>query len=98
MPDAKNLTVWYGPMPESNGRTNWTAILHKGDMVEGFTLARSEYPERVRYDPRRAVPAWAARGRSPASHSPFQFLNPNSTRTQVSLIFIPSSSFVIFVW
>ena len=49
MTDQK-LTVWYGPMPESNGRTNWTAILHKGKMSEGFTIARSEYPGRVRYE------------------------------------------------
>lgn len=48
--DAARLTVWYGPMPESNGRTNWTAILHSGDMVDGVTLARSEYPDRVRYE------------------------------------------------
>lgn len=43
------LTVWYGSMRESNGRTNWTAILHCGDMTRGFTIARSEYPHRVRY-------------------------------------------------
>ena len=48
------LTVWYGSMPESNGKTNWTAILHrKGEPVyEGvnITLDRSEYPDRVRYE------------------------------------------------
>jgi hypothetical protein len=44
------LTVWYGPMPESNGKSNFTAILHKGDLVEGHTIARSEYPDRVRYE------------------------------------------------
>lgn len=46
------LTVWYGPMPESNGKTNWTAILHRKDqcMSEGITIDRSEYPERVRYE------------------------------------------------
>ncbi len=45
------LTVWYGPMPESNGKTNWTASLHrKGDPVKGFTIDRSEYPDRVRYE------------------------------------------------
>lgn len=43
------LQVWYGSTPESNGRTNWTAILHRGDLSEGFTLARSEHPQRVRY-------------------------------------------------
>lgn|GEM_PF-6217182 len=48
------LTVWYGSMPESNGKTNWTAILHrKGDgLMDGphLTIARSEYPDRVRYE------------------------------------------------
>jgi hypothetical protein len=43
------LTVWYGSMPESNGKTNWTAILHNGDMASGMTIDRSEYPDRVRY-------------------------------------------------
>ncbi|OQS40592.1 hypothetical protein [Chromobacterium haemolyticum] len=46
------LTVWYGSMPESNGKANWTAILHRKDgcLSEGFTLERSEYPGRVRYE------------------------------------------------
>jgi hypothetical protein len=44
------LTVWYGSMPESNGKTNWTAILHRGDISEGITLDRSEHPDRVRYE------------------------------------------------
>lgn len=45
------LAVWYGSMPESNGKTNWTAILYrKGEGIEdGFTIDRSEYPDRVRY-------------------------------------------------
>ena len=43
------LTVWYGSMPESNGRTNWTAILHRGKMSEGYTIDRSQYPGRVHY-------------------------------------------------
>lgn len=42
--------VWFGSMPESNGKTNWTAILHKGDITEGFTIARSEYHDRVLYE------------------------------------------------
>lgn len=47
-----HLTVWYGSMPETNGKTNWTAILHrKGECLsEGITLDRSEYPDRVRYE------------------------------------------------
>jgi hypothetical protein len=48
--EPAGLQVWYGPMPESNGKSNFTAILHKGDLVEGHTIARSEYPERVRYE------------------------------------------------
>lgn len=44
------LQVWYGSMPESNGRSNFTAILHRGDITSGFTVARSEYPDRVRYE------------------------------------------------
>lgn len=45
------LTVWFGPMPESNGRTNWTAILMpKGGRIwDGITLDRSEFKDRVRY-------------------------------------------------
>ncbi|WP_324731021.1 hypothetical protein [Pseudomonas paeninsulae] len=46
------LTVWCGAMPESNGKSNYTAILHrKGSCIsEGITLDRSEYPARVRYE------------------------------------------------
>lgn len=48
------LEVWDGPMPESNGKSNFTAILkRKGEsMLMGpiFTIARSEYPDRVRYE------------------------------------------------
>jgi hypothetical protein len=43
------LTVWYGSMPESNGKSNWTAILHRGDISEGYTIDRSEYPDQVRF-------------------------------------------------
>ena len=46
---SDKLQVWFGSMPESNGRTNWTAILHRGDMSEGHTINRSQYPGRVRY-------------------------------------------------
>jgi hypothetical protein len=49
-PVASGLTVWYGSMPESNGKSNWTAILHRGDISDGFTIDRSEYPDRVRYE------------------------------------------------
>lgn len=46
------LAVWYGKMPESNGKSNWTAILHrKGQCIsEGITIARSEYPGRTLYE------------------------------------------------
>lgn len=45
------LTVWYGSMPETNGKANWTAILHrKGEGIQdGMTIDRSEYPDRVLY-------------------------------------------------
>ncbi|MGQ4858904.1 hypothetical protein [Enterobacter roggenkampii] len=39
-------------MPESNGKANWTAILHRkgeGRCMDGFTIDRSEYPGRVLY-------------------------------------------------
>ncbi len=53
MEDHK-LTVWYGKMPESNGRENWTATLRRVNPTDkwdhGFCFARSEYPERVRYE------------------------------------------------
>lgn len=48
-PGNGDLTVWFGPMPESNGRTNWTAILHRGNIEAGFNIDRGEYPEIVRY-------------------------------------------------
>jgi hypothetical protein len=46
------LTVWNGPMPESNGKSNFTAILMRkgGKVWDGITLDRSEYPDRVRYE------------------------------------------------
>jgi hypothetical protein len=50
------LTVWEGAMPESNGRSNFTAVLmRKGASVldgiaGGVTIARSDYPGRVRYE------------------------------------------------
>lgn len=55
--DLNDLAVWYGSMPESNGKTNWTAILYRknpggflGGIGDGYTIARSEYPDRVRYE------------------------------------------------
>lgn len=54
---AVALTVWYGSMPESNGKENWTAILHRkgGNISDGITVDRSEYPERVRYEADRML-------------------------------------------
>jgi hypothetical protein len=49
-PHDGKLTVWYGAMPESNGRHNYTAILHRGNVSSGITIDRSEYPERTRYE------------------------------------------------
>lgn len=53
---AVALTVWEGPMPESNGSQNYTAVLHRKDsegldrFTDGFQFACSEYPDRTRYD------------------------------------------------
>jgi hypothetical protein len=50
------LTVWEGAMPESNGKSNFTAVLHRKDskgfdlFTDGFQFARSEYPDRVKYE------------------------------------------------
>lgn len=48
------LTVWYGAMPESNGKSNFTAILKRKDAGPfdtcHITIDRSEYPDRVRYE------------------------------------------------
>lgn len=47
---ATPLKVWEGQMPESNGKTNYTAILYTDDIMDGITIERSEYPDRVRYE------------------------------------------------
>lgn len=50
------LTVWEGAMPESNGKRNFTAVLMRKEesllngISNGITIARSEYPGRVRYE------------------------------------------------
>lgn len=48
------LTVWEGAMPESNGKSNFTSLLcRKGGGIfdtDAFTIARSEYPGRVKYE------------------------------------------------
>lgn len=56
-PVQQGLAVFYGKMPESNGKENWTAILHRksedglfGGIADGITIDRSEYPDRVRYE------------------------------------------------
>jgi hypothetical protein len=48
-PPSIPLAVWFGSMPESNGKANWTAILYADMFSDGFTLERSEYKDRVRY-------------------------------------------------
>ncbi|MBD9573783.1 hypothetical protein IB260_00550 [Pseudomonas sp. PDM23] len=50
--ERPRLKVWSAAMPESNGKSNFTAILMRegGDICDGFTIARSEYPDRVRYE------------------------------------------------
>ncbi len=49
-PHDGKLTVWYGSLPESNGKSNFTGILHRGDISKGITIEQSEYPDRVRYE------------------------------------------------
>lgn len=50
------LTVWFGSMPESNGKRNWTVMLCRkgqgllGDIARGFCISRSEYYDRERYE------------------------------------------------
>lgn len=46
------LAVWCGAMPESNGKSNFTIMLHRKDehFSEGITYERSEYPDRIRYE------------------------------------------------
>lgn len=46
------LTVTVTTMPESNGKTNHCAFLHRKDEPKqnGITIAWSEYPDRVRYE------------------------------------------------
>ena len=56
------LTVWFGSMPESNGRENWTVMLRRKEkpgtaskrelhhLMSGFTVCRSEYKDRMRYE------------------------------------------------
>lgn len=44
------LYVFLGPMKESNGKHNYTVMLHRGDIMEGITFYRSEYPDRARYE------------------------------------------------
>ncbi|WP_274643946.1 hypothetical protein [Pseudomonas serbica] len=46
------LAVWSGAMPESNGKSNFTIMLHRKDehFSDGITYERSEYPERIRYE------------------------------------------------
>lgn len=50
------LTVWFGCFPESNGKSNWSAMLCRvkedgmPDVFSGFQFARSEYTDRVRYE------------------------------------------------
>lgn len=51
------LTVWFGPMPESNGKKNWTVMLRRkessrllGSIASGVCFGRSEYYDRMRYE------------------------------------------------
>ena len=46
------IKIWYGPMPESNGKKNYTVIMHRqGECIsDGITLYRSEYENRMLYE------------------------------------------------
>lgn len=46
------LKVWYGSLPESNGKYNWTAILHRSNesFMNGITIDVSEFSDRVLYE------------------------------------------------
>lgn len=60
--EDEKLTVWFGSMPESCGRENWTVMLRrkaapkgadahtKHLLLTGFTVCRSEYRDRMRYE------------------------------------------------
>ncbi|QFR55736.1 hypothetical protein JC221_090 [Yersinia phage JC221] len=48
------LAVWYGEIPETNGKSNFTSILYRKDKgvfdASSITIEMSEYPDRVRYE------------------------------------------------
>lgn len=55
--DKKSLTVWFGSMPESNGKRNWTVMLRRkdaggllGSIASGVCFYRSEYHGRASYE------------------------------------------------
>jgi len=54
---AEPLTVWFGSMPESNGKMNWAVLLRRkdhgglfGSIASGICFARSEYYGRALYE------------------------------------------------
>jgi hypothetical protein len=51
-PAQHALAVWFDAMPETNGKKNWTVILHRKDqgIEDGITIGRSEYHDRERYE------------------------------------------------
>lgn len=62
---AAPLKVWVGEMPETNGKTNYTAILYTDDIMDGITIDRSEYPDRVRYEADRFLHMIGQRAEKP---------------------------------
>lgn len=55
-PAQPKLKVWFGSMPESNGKRNWTVLLRRedpkglrGDIGNGICIHRSEYYDQARY-------------------------------------------------
>lgn len=52
--DRIRPAVWCGPMPESNGRQNWSVIVYRsGKSIlfgDHYCVYRSEYPDRARFE------------------------------------------------
>lgn len=61
-PAAPQIEVWFGSMPESNGRENWTVTLRRKErpgntspsalhrLMSGVSVYRSEFKDRARYE------------------------------------------------
>lgn len=91
---AKKPSVWFGAMPESNGKQNFTAILYTGGQnhwssTASLTLDRGELENRVRYTADFAK--WILDGAEPG-HEP-DILDPKYRDPKC----IPSEQLVAFL-